>query len=365
MERLHSIVSCFQIEGTPSEIKPLGSGLINDTSIVRTAETAAPDYVLQRINHKIFTDPDLLQHNIEVVTDHIRSKYEASGADDIDRRVLRFIPTPEGKTYTVSDGEYWRMMVFIPRAVTREEVTSELSYDAGKAFGRFQAMLTDVPEVLEESIPDFHNMEFRLHQLDVAVAADPAGRVAEVKSLLDAIGCRAESMCRAERMHREGKLPKRVCHCDTKINNMMFDESSDRVICIIDLDTVMSSFIFSDFGDFMRTAACTAAEDEPDTGKIHFNMDIFKAFTRGYIESAGEFLLPVEIENLPYAAERFAYMQAVRFLADYINGDTYYKIAYPEHNLVRTKAQMALLYDMEAKEPEMKAYIDELVAARS
>ena len=364
MERLNAIVGRFAIDGTPLEIKPLGNGLINDTYIVRTAEADAPDYVLQRINHHIFTDPDLLQHNIEAVTRHIRAKLEAEGVDDIDRRVLRFIPTPEGKTYTVTDGEYWRMMVFIPRAVTREEVTPELSYEAGKAFGHFQAQLADMPEKLEESIPDFHNMEFRLHQLREAVAADPVGRVKEVAPILEEIERRADEMCKAERMYREGKLPKRVCHCDTKINNMMFDEAG-RVICIIDLDTVMSSFIFSDFGDFLRTAASTAPEDEPDTSKIHFNMEIFKAFTRGYIESAGEFLLPVEVENLPYAVKLFPYMQCVRFLADYINGDTYYKIAYPEHNLVRTKAQLKQLQEVEANECEMKEYIDGLMASRS
>jgi len=364
MERLNSIVGRFVIDGTPAEIKPLGNGLINDTYIVRTAEADAPDYVLQRINHHIFTDPDLLQHNIEAVTGHIRAKLEAAGADDIDRRVLRFIPTPEGKTYTVTDGEYWRMMVFIPGASTREEVTPELSYEGGKACGRFQAQLIDLPEKLEESIPDFHNMEFRLHQLREAVAADRVGRVKEVAPLIEELEHRADAMCMAERLYREGKLPKRVCHCDTKLNNMMFDESG-HAICIIDLDTVMSSFVFSDFGDFMRTAASTAAEDEPDISKVHFDMEIFRAFTRGYIESAGAFLLPVEVENLPYAVKRFLYMQGVRFLADYINGDTYYKTAYPEHNLVRTRTQFTLLQEVEAKEPEMKAYIDSLVASRS
>ena len=170
--------------------------------------------------------------------------------------------------------------------------------------------------------------------------------VKEVRYFLDEIERRAEEMCKAERLHREGKLPKRVCHCDTKVNNMMFDESGN-VLCVIDLDTVMPSFVFSDFGDFLRSGANTGLEDDKDLANVNFNMEIFKAFTKGYLESAKSFLLPVEIENLPYAAALFPYMQCVRFLADYINGDTYYKIQYPEHNLVRTKAQFKLLQSVE------------------
>ena len=160
-------------------------------------------------------------------------------------------------------------------------------------------------------------------------------------------------------MYREGTLPKRICHCDTKVNNMMFDADGN-VLCVIDLDTVMPSFVFSDFGDFLRTAANTAPEDEPDTDKIDFRMDIFKAFAKGYIESASVFLTPVERENLPYAACLFPYMQAVRFFADYINGDTYYKIKYPEHNLVRTRAQIKLFKEALSKTGEMKSYLDSL-----
>ena len=159
-------------------------------------------------------------------------------------------------------------------------------------------------------------------------------------------------------MYRECKLPKRVCHCDTKVNNMMFDEEG-KVLCVIDLDTVMPNFIFSDFGDFLRSAANTGAEDDKDLNNVNFNMAIFKAFAKGYLESAKVFLLPIEIENLPFATALFPYMQCVRFLADYINGDTYYKIKYPEHNLVRTKAQFKLLQSAEEHTPEMKEFIKE------
>lgn len=356
MKDLLSIVSHFQLKGTTGTVNPLGSGLINDTYKVTTVEADAPDYVLQRVNHAIFRDVDMLQGNIEAVTRHIRKKLEQQGEADIERKVLHFLPTDTGKTYWHDGENYWRMMVFIPRAKTYETVNPEYSYYAGSAFGRFQAMLADIPDTLGETIPDFHNMEFRLKQLREAVAADASGRVKEVRPLLDELEKRADEMCKAERLHREGRLPKRVCHCDTKVNNMMFDEDGT-VLCVIDLDTVMPSFIFSDYGDFLRSAANTGLEDDPNLANVNFNMDIFRAFTKGYLESAKSFLLPVETENLPYAAALFPYMQCVRFLGDYINGDTYYKISYPEHNLVRAKAQFKLLQSVEEHTPEMKAFI--------
>ena len=358
MKNLQEIVSHFQIQGSVGEIKPLGSGLINDTYKVNTNEADAPDYVLQRINHAIFQNVEMLQNNIAEVTQHIRKKLTEQGESDIDRKVLQFIEAENGKTYWFDGDSYWRIMSFIPRAKTYETVNPEYSYYAGVAFGDFQAKLADIPGTLGETIPDFHNMEFRLKQLREAVANNAAGRVAEVQYFLDEIEKRAEEMCKAERMGREGKLPKRVCHCDTKVNNMMFDEDG-KVLCVIDLDTVMPSFIFSDYGDFLRTGANTGDEDDKDLDRVNFNMEIFKAFTKGYLEGAHSFLTPIEIENLPYAAALFPYMQCVRFLADYINGDTYYKIKYPEHNLVRTKAQFKLLQSVEAHTPEMVAFIQE------
>ncbi len=356
MKNLSNIVSQFKTEGTVQEITPLGAGLINDTYKVTTTETTTPDYVLQRINHAIFQDVEMLQNNIDAVTRQIRKKLVEQGENDIDRKVLHFIEGNDGKTYWFDGNNYWRMMTFIPRAKTYEAVTPEYSYYAGKAFGDFQSKLADIPETLGETIPDFHNMEFRLKQLRDAVAANAAGRLDEVKYYIDEIEKRADEMCKAERLFREGKLPKRVCHCDTKVNNMMFDEEG-KVLCVIDLDTVMPSYIFSDYGDFLRTGANTGDEDDKDLDRVSFNMEIFKAFTKGYLEGA-TFLTPIEIENLSYAAALFPYMQCVRFLADYINGDTYYKIKYPEHNLVRTKAQFKLLQSVEEHTEEMKSFID-------
>jgi len=309
----------------------------------------------------------MVMRNIDAVTSHIRKKLEQKGEKDIDRKVLTFIPLKDDnkKLYALVDGKYWRIMIFIPDAITKQAVNPESSRAAGKAFGNFQAMLADIPVQLGETIKDFHNMEFRLQQLREVVKADPVGRVSEpqVQEVLRQIDARAEEMCKAERMGREGILPKRVCHCDTKVNNMMFDKN-DNVLCVIDLDTVMPNFIFSDYGDFLRTGANVVAEDCPDMDKVQFNIEIFKAFTEGYLSSASSFLTRVEIENLPYAVKLFPYMQCVRFLWDYLSGDKYWKCQYPEHNFVRSNNQLHLLLSIEAHEAEMKDFIGKIKEKR-
>jgi thiamine kinase-like enzyme len=340
---LFSIASHFVDSAQITAIQPLGNGLINDTYKIMTAGQEQPKYVLQHINDKVFTDVEMLQRNIEIVTDHIRRKYVVAGLSDIDRRVLHFLKADTGKTYVKVGEEYWRVMDFIADSVTQEAVTPQSAYDAGRSFGDFESLLADVKEPIGEIIPNFHNIEFRLQQLDEAIAADPVGRMKdpEVQDYVKKIKDVAFEMCLGERLYREGKLPKRICHCDTKVNNMLFDKNGN-VLCIIDLDTIMPSFVFSDFGDFLRSAANTGAEDDPDLGNIHFNMEIYESFLKGYLEGTKTFLTPLERELLPYAAQLFPYMQAVRFFADYINGDTYYKVKYPEHNIVRTRAQWKL-----------------------
>ena len=344
------IAPAFDIEGNIIEIRPLGNGLINDTFRVYT--DGPDDYVLQRINTAIFKDVELLQHNIECATAHIR---ENGGF------TLRFVPCKAtGKTYWTDGESHWRMSVYIRDSYTYDTVNPDYSYCAGKAFGAFESALSDIPDTLGETIPDFHNMELRARQLREAVQADAVGRMAnpEVQAILKDLLQYEDEMCKAERWYREGKLPKRICHCDTKVSNMLFDKDGN-VLCVIDLDTLMPSFVFSDFGDFMRTAANTVPEDDPAVEKVRLRMDIFEAFTKGYLEGA-TFLTPIEKENLPYAACLFPYMQAVRFFADYINGDTYYKIQYPDHNLVRTRNQVALFHSAYALQGQMKAYIDSL-----
>ena len=339
-KELKSIAENFEMEGIVLSVLPLGNGLINDTYIVRTAGHDT-DYVLQCINNSIFKNVDLLQHNVMTVTNHIRKKLASQGVTDLDRRVLRFITTRDGNSYYIDmSGRFWRMSVFIAGAHTYNAVTPEYAYCAGKAFGNFEAMLVDLDEPLGETIPDFHNMELRMSQLREAMAADACGRLSEVRDMIATIEANAYEMCKAERMGREGLLPKRVCHCDTKVNNMMFDDDGN-VLCVIDLDTVMPSFVFSDYGDFLRTASNAVAEDCPDISKVEFRRDIYEAFTKGYLESADCFLTPTERENLPYAVALFPFMQCVRFLTDYINGDSYYKIKYPTHNLDRARNQLA------------------------
>lgn len=350
----------FEIEGNPVEIVPLGNGLINDTYKVNMPEGAPHDYVLQRINHHIFTDVELLQHNIEVVTRHIRKKLEAAGEQDIDRKVLHFVQTKDGKTYhKTSEGEFWRVSVYIPRTQTYSQVTPQNAYDCGRTFGRFESMLSDVDEELGETIPDFHNMELRIRQLREAVKADAAGRLNEVQSLVDKIEEHAEAMCLGERLYREGKLPKHLCHCDTKVNNMLFDENG-QVLCVIDLDTVMPSFVFSDYGDFLRTAANVVQEDDSDVSKVALHWDVIESFTKGYVEGTKSFLTERERDLLPYAMRLFPYMQCVRFLADYLNGDTYFKTTHATHNLERARNQWRLFELTLAGNDRLAQYIKTL-----
>ena len=357
MEQKLKIAGQFDIEGTVSGIAPVGNGLINDTYSVTTAETNTPDYILQRINHHIFKDVELLQRNIQRVTDHIRAELEASDESDIDRKALKLVPAKDGKLYHFDGENYWRMTVMIPRSVTHETMTPTLAEQTGMAFGNFQSQLSDLPEgALGETIPNFHNIEFRVEGFKESIARDSAGRLKDVQKLVEEILERAEVMCKAQQLYRAGRLPKRVTHCDTKVNNLLFDEQG-KPLCVIDLDTTMPGFVLSDFGDFIRTGANTGAEDDPDLDNVSVNMDIFRAFAKGYVESTASFLTPVERENLPYGAQLLTYMQTVRFLTDYLNGDTYYKIQYPEHNWQRSKAQFKLLQSIEAQEKAMNDYI--------
>lgn len=357
---LKEITSHFAVSGDIAEIAPLGAGLINDTFRVKTESSDTPDYVLQRINHAIFRNVGLLQNNISRITAHIRRKLQERGESDPDRKTLTLVATHDGELFHFDGENYWRMTVYIPRSKTYEQVTPEFARLTGAAFGEFQYLLSDLlGEPLGATIPDFHNMLFRLQQLREAIAANAAGRLEKVQSIVDELLARAEAMCKAERLHQEGKLPKRITHCDTKVNNMLFDEKGG-FLCVIDLDTTMPGFVLSDFGDFIRTGANTGAEDDEELSRVGVDMEIFREFTRGYLQSASAFLTPIEKEHLPYGAQLLTYMQTVRFLTDYLNGDTYYKIKYPEHNYQRTLAQLTLLHSIDAHLDEMNDWIKQL-----
>jgi len=355
MNKLKDIVFQFISRDENVQIKPLGKGHINDSYKVTSNDK---EYVLQRINHHIFQHVAELQHNISRVTSHIRTKLEEQGVADINRKVLTLVPTHEGALfYKDSTGDYWRLMDYIKESKSYDEINPELAYRAGMAFGEFQKMLADLPgEPLFETIPNFHNMESRLNTFRESVKANKAGRLDEVPGLVNEIEARADEMCKAERMHREGKLPKRTNHCDTKVNNILFDEN-DQVLCVVDLDTVMPGYVLSDFGDFIRTGANTGAEDDKNLDNVSVDLAIFEGYAKGYLQKAASFLTDAEIQNLAFGAKLLTYMQTVRFFTDYIDGDTYYKIAYPDHNLVRTKAQFKLLQSLEENFEEMQRIV--------
>lgn len=358
MNKLEDIISNFGIEAADATFIPLRNGLINDTYKV-SVKGSDTEYVLQRINKNVFSNVDLLQNNIDVATNHLRSKLRELGESEIDRKCLRFLRNVSDRhSYVEADGEYWRMRLFVRDSYTKDDLNPENAYMCGLAFGEFEKNLNEVTPLIGETIPHFHDMEYRVRQFREALASDAAGRVKEVPYLIEKVLSFTEEMTLLERLHRKGILPKRVCHCDAKLNNILFDADGD-MLCIIDLDTVMPSFIFSDFGDFLRSAANTGSEDSENLAEVDFDLDIFRSFAKGYLTSAS-FLTPLEKALLPFAARLFPYMQAVRFLTDYINGDTYYKIRYPEHNLVRTKAQLKLFDRATEKEVAMTEIINDL-----
>lgn len=357
------ILSAFPIEGEVVSVEPFGNGHINDTLRVTVRQSDGqekPLYVLQRINDAVFQDVKTLQHNIFAVTEHIRQKLQEEGDKDVDRHVCTFLRTKDGKEYVKHDDQYWRLMLFIPNSVSIDTVTPESARQAGYAFGQFQSRLADIPEgTLGETIPHFHDMAFRLGELSDAVKADRVGRAGEdrVKRLVKELDDRSDEMLVQERLYEEGTLPKHINHLDTKVDNILFDKESGDLLTVIDLDTVMPGFVLSDVGDFIRTAVDTGAEDETDESKIQVDMDIFKSYIEGYMSAARDFLTPTEIRLLPYGGRMMTYMQAVRFLTDYINGDTYYKTAYPEHNWDRAWSQFVFLTRLEDKAKEMNDFM--------
>lgn len=356
-DKLKEVVFQFVEKNDATDVKPLGAGHINDSYKVKSGDN---EYVLQRINHQIFKDVPQLQNNILRVTNHVRKKLEERKVSDIDRKVLNFVPAHDGKYYYKdADGNYWRLMDFVTDSKSYDTINPELARRAGLAFGDFQKMLADLPDgPLFETIPNFHNMEFRLEEFREAVEKNKAGRLSKVSDLVKEIEARAEEMTKPERLHREGKLPKRTNHCDTKVNNILFD-SDDQVLCVVDLDTVMPGYVLSDFGDFMRTGANTGEEDDTNLDNVSIDLDIFEGYTKGYLENAASFLSQVEIDNLAFGAKLLTYMQTVRFLTDYLNGDTYYKTKHKEHNLERTLAQFKLLTSMEENFDKMQQIVSD------
>lgn len=354
-EKLLAIANQFAIEGKIISINTLGEGFINDTYVIKT-EGDASNYILQRKNHIVFPDVPGMMDNILAVTEHIKRKV----ADPM-RETLTIIKAKDGKLYTEVDGNFWAVCVFIPDTVTYDRADKpELAYQGGVGIGRFQSLLADFDKPLNETIKGFHNIRWRFEQWDATIAADPVGRVKELKEEISWVESRRKEMLDFWSLVENDTIPTHVTHNDTKISNILFDKPTGNVLCAIDLDTVMSSTSLNDFGDAIRSYTNTGAEDDKCLENVEMSLDMFRAYAEGYLSEQLPTMSQSELEWLAFAGRYITFEQVLRFLMDYIDGDKYYKIAYPDHNLVRTRAQYKLLQSMERQYPQMQAIIAEL-----
>lgn len=351
----------FALSGEIVSATPYGSGHINDTFKVDVKPAGGPRrYVLQRINHNVFRRPDELMANVERVCAHAYSKLQRSGATDADRRTLRLIPTKSGQAWHIdAAGNRWRCYHFIEGATGHDVVRApEQAYAAAKAFGAFQALLADLPGGrLHETIPDFHHTPSRFARFQAALAKDAHGRAALAVPEIAFALARAQDVGVVVDALRDGSLPERVTHNDTKLNNVLLDDVTQEGVCVIDLDTVMPGSVLYDFGDLVRTSTSPAAEDETDLSKVRMQLSMFEALVKGYLESAAGFLTPKEKELLPFAGKLITFEIGLRFLTDWLEGDVYFKIKRPTHNLDRARTQFKLVESIEAQLPAMQALI--------
>lgn len=345
------IAAQFALEGNVLDIKPLGEGFINDTFVVTTD---GPRYILQRKNKNVFPDVPAMMDNIAAVTAHIKNK-----VSDPLRETLTVVPAKDGKLYFQDpDGEFWAVCLFIEGTITHGIAsTPEMAKQGGIGIGRFQSLLSDFTSPLAEVIKGFHNIRWRFTQWDESIKANKAGRIDAIKEEIDFVQERRSSMLEFWKMVEDGVLPLRVTHNDTKLSNFLFDKASGNLLCAIDLDTVMSSTSLNDVGDAIRSYANNTVEDDPDFSKVWMRMDMYEAYMDGYLSERAATLTQSEKDWLAFAPLYITYEQTLRFLMDYIDGDTYYKTTYPEHNLVRTRNQMALLRSMEENYEAMKEVI--------
>ena len=354
-EKLFEIASHFALEGAVASVEALGEGFINDTFVVKTSGSA-PNYILQRKNHIVFPDVPGMMDNIKAVTEHIKAK-----VTDPMRETLTVVPATDGKLYHKDGENYWAVCLFIPDTVTYDRADSTaLAYQGGVGIGRFQALLADFDKPLNETIKGFHNIRWRFEQWDATIAADPAGRVKDLQQEIEWVESRREEMLSFWSKVETGEIPTHVTHNDTKISNILFDRPTGNVLCAIDLDTVMSSTSLNDFGDAIRSYTNTGAEDDKCLDNVEMSIDMFRAYAEGYLSEQRDSMCASEKEWLAFAGRYITFEQVLRFLMDYIDGDKYYKIAYPDHNLVRTRAQYKLLQSMERQYEEMCAIVKEL-----
>lgn len=355
MENIDLIVNKFKVVGDVIGVEPYGNGLINGTYLITCFDGDDKyRYILQMINSNVFKKPCEVMDNILKVTDFLRKKVETS------REVLTVIHTLDDNCYCYDeDGHLWRMYEFIEDSICldRPEFLEDF-YQAGKAFGKFQRYLSEFsPECLHETIPDFHNTPKRYENFLKALEEDKMGRAKNVLPEIEFIKARKDFYSVLIESNKKGELPIRVSHNDTKMNNVMLDYDSRRALCVIDLDTIMPGFSVTDFGDAIRFGASTAAEDEKDLSKVSMDINLFEIYTKGFIKGCAGQLPKSEIMLLPEGAKMMTIECGMRFLTDYLEGDTYFKTSYPEHNLDRCRTQLKLVDDMEEKWDKMKRIV--------
>ncbi len=353
-----AVATQFLVPGPVIECVPFSGGHINDSFVVTCGPAVdARRYLLQQINAAVFPNPPQVMDNILRVTTHLAARLHFAGAPEIARRVLKPICTGAGEPFARdAQGAYWRLYPFIEDTRAHASVRTPFQAEcAGQAFGEFLRLLADFPAAeLHETIPAFHDTPRRLAALEQVIAADVCGRVAGVQREIDFILARRKQTGVLVELLATGRVPLRVVHNDAKLSNVLLDATTDAGLCVVDLDTVMPGTALFDFGDMVRSMTCTAAEDEPDATKVHLDHELFMALACGYLAAAGNTLTPTEREYLVPAGLVITLEQAIRFLADFLAGDRYYKTTRPGHNLDRTRAQLALLADLERQAPELE-----------
>ena len=349
------VCRAFGIDGELKETKTLTDGHINTTVLAAFQDGEKTEkFLVQRINTNVFKDQDALMKNIVNVTNFLRKKIRAAGGDP-ERETLHFLKTTDGGLYFDDESGCWRIYRYIDNSYTYNMIDStEVFQNAGESFGKFQKLLNDYPsETLLETIPDFHNTPKRIENLENSVKADPVSRAAGVQKEIDFALQRKNKAGIALTLCEMGEIPLRVTHNDTKLNNILFDADSHKGLCVIDLDTIMPGLSLYDFGDAIRFGAKTAEEDEADLSKVSVSLPLYEAFTRGYLSSCAAALTRAEVDSLAFSAFLMTYECGVRFLTDYIDGDVYFRTAYPEHNLVRARNQFKMVEEIEKNLDEM------------
>ena len=357
---ISQILAAYALPGTVADVARHGKGHINDTFCVvcKTPEGGTARFILQRLSQAAFPHPEEVMENFVGITSYLRREILAEGGDPL-RETLSLVKTGDGADFvTDAEGRAWRLMPFIENADCYQSATPELFAASGRAFGRFQYMLRDYPaRKLHETIPHFHDTEVRFEKFLAALEADKMNRAKGVSPEVQFILRRKADCGVALRALREGKLPLRVTHNDTKLNNILIDRDTHEGICIIDLDTTMPGLAINDFGDSIRFGANHCMEDEQDLTKVNFDISLYEVFTRGFLEGARGSLTPAELEYLPWGARLMTLECGIRFLTDYLDGDHYFHVSHPRQNLDRARTQLKLVKDMEEQFDAMGAVV--------